>query len=68
MIRQRSGTTFVPATPPWICATFSVVSSSMRPVRIAAIAFAAATIALRPSCGRIPAWAARPISSASQRT
>ena len=65
-IRQRSGTTFV-AVPPVIVPTFAVVSASSRPSRMAATARAAATIALRPSSGRMPAWAARPWISATIR-
>ena len=40
--------------------TFAVVSSSIRPSRMAATALAAAPIALRPSSGRMPACAAVP--------
>jgi hypothetical protein len=64
---QRSGTTFVLRPPPWIEPTFAVVSVSMRPSRIPATAFAAATTALRPASGRMPAWAAWPRKRASRR-
>ena len=66
-IVQRPGTTFVPPWPPEIVPMFAVVSASIRPSRIAAIARAAASIALRPSSGRIPACACVPRKSASIR-
>ena len=50
----------LPAVPPEIVPTFAVVSSSMRPSRRSAIAFAAAWIADRPSSGNMPECAARP--------
>ena len=65
--QQCSGTTFVPPTPPAIVPTLAVVSSSRRPSGIAAIALAAARIALRPSSGRMPAWAAAPRNAACRR-
>ena len=65
-IRQRPGTT-LEAVPPSITPTFAVVSASSRPSFIAAIAAAAAAIALRPSSGRIPAWASAPSNSATSR-
>jgi hypothetical protein len=65
--RQRSGTTLVDALPPSTRPTLTVVSSSIRPSRIATTPRAAAAIALRPSSGRIPAWAAVPWKSASMR-
>jgi len=61
--RHRSGTTFV-AVPPLTTPTFAVVSSSMRPTGMAAVARAAATIAERPFSGSMPACAARPWNSA----
>src|SRR3954462_9229085 len=64
---QRSGTMFVPSAPPWMLPTFAVVSGSIRPRRIAAIARAAARIALRPSSGRTPACAAWPRNVAPGR-
>ena len=64
-IRQWPGTT-LEAVPPAITPTLAVVSSSSRPSSIAAIAAAAASIALRPSSGRIPACASVPSNSASQ--
>ena len=64
-IRQRPATTFE-ADPPAITPTFAVVSSSSRPSSIAPIAAAAASIALWPSSGRIPAWASMPSNSADQ--
>ena len=63
---QRSATT-LPALPPSISPTLAVVASSMRPSAIAATAFAAAAIALRPTSGRIPAWAAAPRNWSSSR-
>jgi len=54
-----SATTFT-AVPPSIRPTFAVVCSSIRPSSSEAIALAAASIALRPSSGRIPAWAEAP--------
>ena len=65
--RARSGTTFVEPAPPETEPTLAVVSSSMRPSGIAAMARAAASTALRPSSGRSPAWAARPWNSAPTR-
>ena len=65
--RQRSGTMLVEPAPPWIEPTLAVVCSSIRPSGIAAIAWAAARIAERPSSGRMPAWAARPWKSAAMR-
>ena len=53
------------ALPPRISPTFAVVSSSMRPSRISAIARAAAAIALRPCSGAMPEWASRPMKRAS---
>ena len=66
-MRQRSGTTFVLPTPPWIEPTLAVVCSSIRPSGIAATAWAAARIAERPASGRMPACAARPWKSAAMR-
>ena len=53
--------------PPSITPTFAVVSSSSRPSLIAPIAAAAASIAERPSSGRIPACASIPSNSAISR-
>jgi hypothetical protein len=47
--------------------TLAVVWSSIRPSGIAATATAAASTALRPSSGRMPAWAAFPRKLASMR-
>jgi hypothetical protein len=55
------------ALPPSMSPTLAVVSASSRPSRMAAIALAAATTALRPASGRTPAWAARPRNSATIR-
>ena len=63
---QRSATT-LGAVPPRRTPMFAVVSSSSRPRRIAATARAAATTALRPSSGAMPACAAVPRNSASMR-
>ena len=52
--RQRPATTFG-ARPPPIVPTFAVVSSSIRPRSIVAIAAEAASMALRPASGRMPA-------------
>ena len=52
--------TMLRALPPRSSPTFAVVSSSIRPSRISAIARAAAAIALRPSSGAMPEWASRP--------
>ena len=65
--RQRSGTTLVVPTPPCTEPTLAVVSGSIRPSGIAAIARAAASTALWPSSGRMPACAALPWNSASIR-
>ena len=62
-IVQLPATTFG-AVPPEILPTFVVVSSSMRPRSIVAIAAEAASIALRPASGRIPACASIPRNSA----
>ena len=56
-----------PRWPPSMRLTFAVVSASIRPRRIAPIARAAASIALRPSSGRTPACAAVPRKSALKR-
>src|SRR5213076_413185 len=48
----------LPAVPPVMVPTFAVVSSSMRPRRRSAIAFAAACTAERPSSGNMPECAA----------
>ncbi len=61
---QRSGTT-LGALPPLMIPTLAVVSSSTRPRRMAATARAAASTALRPACGSMPAWAATPVNTAS---
>ena len=63
---QRSATTFE-ALPPFTTPMFAVVSSSMRPSRIAPMARAAATMALRPLSGAMPACAATPWNSAVTR-
>jgi len=65
--QQCSATTFVPPTPPAMVPTLAVVSSSIRPCGISAMALAAATIALRPASGRMPAWAAAPRKAACRR-
>ena len=57
----------LPAMPPRISPTFAVVSASIRPSRMSAIARAAATMALRPSSGAIPECAARPMKRRAQR-
>ena len=67
MTSSASLTTAPSMQPPETEPTLAVVSSSMRPSGIAAIASAAATIALRPSSGRMPAWAAWPWNSAPTR-
>jgi hypothetical protein len=64
--RHRPGTMLV-AVPPSITPTLAVVSSSSLPSSISAIADAAATIALRPSSGRIPECASAPTNSAASR-
>ena len=64
--RQWAATTF-DAVPPLITPTLVVVSSSSRPSVIDATAAAAAAIALRPSSGRMPAWASTPSNSATIR-
>ena len=64
MIVQRSDTTFV-AVPPRIVPMFAVVSASMRPSGMRAIARAAASMALRPASGTMPACAVRPTNVAS---
>ena len=51
----------LPAMPPEMRPTFAVVAASMRPSGMSAIARAAATTALRPSSGAIPACDARPM-------
>ncbi len=66
-ISHSPGTTLV-AVPPEIVPTFAVVSSSRRPSFISEIAAAAAAIALRPSSGRIPAWASAPSKRAARRS
>ena len=63
---QRSATT-LGAVPPATTPMLAVVSSSRRPSRIAATARAAATMALRPSSGAMPACAACPLNSAWMR-
>ena len=65
--RQRSGTTLVDPVPPRTEPTLAVVWSSIRPSGIEAMASAAASTALRPSSGRMPAWAALPKNEASSR-
>ena len=66
VIEQRSATTLV-AVPPSMVPMLAVVSGSMRPSGMRAIARAAARMALRPTSGAMPAWAARPTKVASIR-
>ena len=56
------------AVPPRNEATLAVVWSSIRPHGMRETARAPATMALRPSSGLMPAWAARPSSTASHCT
>ena len=63
---QRSAMTLV-AVPPSTVPMLAVVSASMRPSGIRAIAFDAAMIALRPDSGVMPAWADRPTNVAWMR-
>ena len=66
VVRARLGLELAPlrddvaGAPAVIRPTFAVVSSSIRPRRRSAIAFAAAAIAERPSSGTIPECAGRP--------
>src|SRR5437763_1966255 len=55
------------ARPPVMTPMLAVVSGSIRPSRIAAIASAATWMALTPRSGAIPACAARPRTTASMR-
>ncbi len=55
------------ARPPDMVPTLAVVSASIRPSRIAAIASAATRIALTPRSGAMPACEAMPRTTASTR-